>query len=28
MRQPVLEQAVRWASEINSAELSETDRQG
>jgi len=28
MRQPVLEQAVRWASEINSAELAETDRQG
>jgi hypothetical protein len=28
MRQPVLEQAVCWASEINSAELAETDRQG
>ena len=28
IRQPVLEQAVCWASEINSAEVAETDRQG
>jgi DNA repair exonuclease SbcCD nuclease subunit len=28
MRPPVLEQAIHWAEEINSADLAETDRQG